>query len=39
MPTLWLTLASMSWAVLFGMAAGLRRCGVAGLTVWEWRWR
>jgi ABC-type dipeptide/oligopeptide/nickel transport system permease component len=21
MPTLWLTLASMSWAVLFGMAA------------------
>jgi glutathione transport system permease protein len=25
MPTLWLTLASMSWAVLFGMAAGIRR--------------
>ncbi len=23
MPTLWLTLASMSWAVLFGMAAGI----------------
>lgn len=41
MPTLWLTLASMSWAVLFGMAAGLRpRCGaIAGPTVWEWRWR
>ncbi len=29
MPTLWLTLASMSWAVLFGMAAGDRGRGVA----------
>ena len=30
MPTFWLTLASMSWAVIFGMAAGI---------AWEWRWR
>ncbi len=29
MPTLWLTLASMSWAVLFGMAAGDCGRGVA----------
>ncbi len=29
MPTLWLTLASMSWAVLFGMAAGSCGRGVA----------
>ncbi|EPS0028785.1 glutathione ABC transporter permease GsiC [Escherichia albertii] len=32
MPTLWLTIASMSWAVLFGMAAGI----IA--TVWRNRW-
>lgn len=32
MPTLWLTLASMSWAVIFGMAAGI----VAA--VWRNRW-
>jgi ABC-type antimicrobial peptide transport system permease subunit len=32
MPTFWLTLASMSWAVLFGMAAGI----VAA--VWRNRW-
>ncbi len=41
MPTLWLTLASMSWAVLFGMAAGIAAAvwRTAGPTVWEWRWR
>ena len=32
MPTLWLTLASMSWAVLFGMAAGITAA------VWRNRW-
>lgn len=32
MPTLWLTLASMSWAVLFGMAAGI------AAAVWRNRW-
>ena len=32
MPTFWLTLASMSWAVIFGMAAGI----VAA--VWRNRW-
>ena len=32
MPTFWLTLASMSWAVVFGMAAGI----VAA--VWRNRW-
>ncbi|HEB1083867.1 TPA: glutathione ABC transporter permease GsiC [Escherichia albertii] len=32
MPTLWLTIASMSWAVLFGMAAGI----IAA--VWRNRW-
>jgi ABC-type dipeptide/oligopeptide/nickel transport system permease component len=32
MPTFWLTLASMSWAVMFGMAAGI----VAA--VWRNRW-
>jgi glutathione transport system permease protein len=41
MPTLWLTLASMSWAVSSGWRRGSRRrCGAtAGRTVWEWRWR
>ena len=32
MPTLWLTLASMSWAVLFGMAVGI------AAAVWRNRW-
>ena len=32
MPTLWLTLASMSWAVVFGMAAGI------AAAVWRNRW-
>ncbi len=32
MPTLWLTLASMSWAVLFGMVAGI------AAAVWRNRW-
>ncbi|HEN3703284.1 TPA: glutathione ABC transporter permease GsiC [Klebsiella pneumoniae] len=31
MPTLWLTLASMSWAVLFGMAAGIA-AAVSGIS-------
>lgn len=32
MPTLWLTLASMSWAMLFGLAAGI------SAAVWRNRW-
>ena len=41
MPTFWLTIASMSWAVVFGLGAGLlRRSGAtAGRISSVWRWR
>jgi glutathione transport system permease protein len=41
MPTFWLTIASMSWAVVFGLAPGLSRPSgaTAGRTSSVWRWR
>ena len=41
LPTLFLTLASMVWAVIFGMAAGIAApCGAtAGRIALGWRWR
>lgn len=41
MPTFWLTIASMSWAVVFGLARGLSppSGATAGRISSVWRWR